>query len=102
MRPVQARNPLLQEYLALPWVPKLEALQDGTCRLTVPPLRDLELFGARAELLAEWRNALTSHLEAYLTAGKVIPTPRLWGEPSSSRPGVSQASGALDWRPQLV
>lgn len=83
----------LEEYLALNWVPKVERLDDGTWRLTVPPLRDLEVFGdSDDEVRVGWRTALASHLKAYLGVGKVIPTPTpLWGEPSFGPPGVTDA-----------
>jgi len=86
----------LQAYLALNWVPKVDRLDDGTFCLTVPPLRDLEVFGAsETDVLADWRSALASHLKAYLAVGKVIPTPRpLWGEPSFGGVGASEASPA--------
>jgi hypothetical protein len=57
------------------WRPVFEAQEDGTFRLTVPPLLDFEMFGSREELDATWREALESHLAGYLAVGKAVPVP---------------------------
>lgn len=89
----------LAGYLALNWAAQTEKLADGTYRLTVPQLRDFELFAeTEGELTTTWRDALASHLQAYLAVGKVIPTPPpVWGNIESRAPGSSDAV-----RPQVT
>lgn len=71
------KNPTIEQAMQYPWRIDVTPDPDGGYRAAVyPPLPDLELFAdTREELEAEWRDALKSHLSAYLRAGKVIPIP---------------------------
>jgi hypothetical protein len=65
----------LEDYMAMPWVHKMELTPDGTYRLTVPPLKGFEVFGSKALVEAEWQMALKGYLRACLAAQKAIPLP---------------------------
>ena len=66
----------LKEYMQLPWEPEFAADPKGGVRLTVKALDDFELFAdTEQELEGEWRDALESHLMAYLAMNKPIPDP---------------------------
>lgn len=66
----------IRELMDAPWHPVIEADQEGGFRLTLPPLNDFVLYAdSEAQLREDWREALESHLQGYLTTGKVPPYP---------------------------
>ena len=89
-------QPTLNECMDWPWTPVVEELPEGDFRLFVPALTDFEVFAAtKAEVLADWRDMLRSHLEGYLKVGKVVPKPYFHlpeAPETSSGPGVSVVS----------
>lgn len=73
----EPRPATLSDFLAMPWCPAYEQLEDGGWRLTIAPLDDFEIFAPTwEELWDEWRTALRGHLRAYWKIGKPIPAPR--------------------------
>lgn len=70
-------NQTIDGAMAYAWEYDIKADADGGFRLTViPRLVDFEIFAdTREELEAEWKDALRSHLQAYVATGKCIPIP---------------------------
>ena len=70
------RQMTVDDYVALPWVTREEALEDGMYRLTIDGLDDFEIFDRSSERVQkEWRIALHALLQGYLLVGKAIPVP---------------------------
>lgn len=68
----------IDEYMALEWEREVRQSEDGGFVLTVWPLSDFALYGeTEEEVLADYQEALRSHLLGYLATGKTIPTGRL-------------------------
>ena len=64
----------IDECVALPWRPIIQADPDGGVVLTVEALDDFAVYGAtEAEVRSTWTEALRSHLDGYLRVGKAIP-----------------------------
>ena|ERR1043166_7495734 len=85
-------QPTLNDLMEWPWTPVVEQLPEGDFRLFVPALTDFEVFGrTQAEVQADFRDMLRSHLEGYLKVGKVVPKPFFHlpeQAPTSSGPGL--------------
>lgn len=68
----------VEQAMQLHWQPEIAPVveEPGCFALRVPPIADFVIYGTSEErLLAEWREALQSHLSAYIAVGKAIPRP---------------------------
>jgi hypothetical protein len=91
----------LDDYMNWPgWVPTFEQLPEGGWRVTVGTvLPDFELFAADlAQLEAEWKAGLRTHLNAYLKFQKAILLPDL-GAPKT---GTTSSNVSPGWTVSLI
>lgn len=97
------KNPTLNEALEYPWRLVTAKEEDGTFRGEVVPNIDLVIHAnTEKEIEDEWRDALTSHLRAYIATGKCIPIPywRIASSPMTS--GETSSSVVKSWEPESV
>ena len=66
----------IEELMALDWIAELAPDPDGGVVLMVHGLDDFAVCGTSADdVLAQYEDALRSHLGGYLATGKVVPVP---------------------------
>jgi hypothetical protein len=84
--------------MAYPWEVEITEDPRGGFRAVVnPPLPDLELHApTREELEAEWKDALASHLRAYLGSGKCIPIPYVRIQASATSGGAAESTRQMN------
>ncbi len=65
----------IEELMAMDWIPEISQEEDGSVTLRIPGLKGFVVDGSPEDAVANFSQALRSHLSSYLAAGKAVPVP---------------------------
>ncbi len=69
------RSEDLDGLMAMDWIPEISQEEDGSVTLRIPGLKGFVVHGSPEDAVANFSQALRSHLSSYLAAGKAVPVP---------------------------
>lgn len=65
----------IEELMVMDWIPEITQEEDGSVTLRIPDLKGFMVHGSPEVAMANFSQALRSHLSSYLTAGRTVPVP---------------------------
>ncbi len=65
----------IEELMVMDWIPEIAQEEDGSVTLRIPGLKGFVVHGSPEEAMANFSQALRSHLSSYLAAGRAVPVP---------------------------
>ncbi len=75
----------IEELMAMDWIPEISQEEDGSVALRIPGLKGFVVNGSPQDAVANFSQALRSHLSSCLAAGKAVPIPEGRIVPDASR-----------------
>ncbi len=69
------RNYDIEELMVMDWIPEIAQEEDGSVTVRIPGLKGFVVHGSPEDAMANFSQALRSHLSSYLAAGRTVPVP---------------------------
>ncbi len=69
------RSDDIEDLMGMDWITEISQEEDGSVTLRIPDLKGFVVHGSPEDAVANFSQALRSHLSSYLAAGKAVPVP---------------------------